>query len=165
MAATALLDQCASFIQQVDDHAYVTESKTIAGGTLGKHVRHVVDHFAAAVGAYERGEIIDYDHRERNVPMETDRRAALDAINDVRMQIACLGPRQLSEPVQVRVMLTGDGADADLSSTLARELFFATHHAIHHHAMMKAIACEFGFDAACEFGKAPSTLNYEAARR
>jgi hypothetical protein len=49
-----------------------------------------------------------------------------------------------------------------LGSTLARELAFASHHAIHHHAMMKAIAQEHGQAAESGFGVAPSTLNHES---
>ncbi|MBX3363305.1 MAG: hypothetical protein KF866_00955 [Phycisphaeraceae bacterium] len=163
--ASALLDQCAGFIQALPDQTYSTESRTIRGGTLGKHVRHVVDHFAAAVGAFERGEIIDYDHRERCVPMENDRTSALDAIAELRAQIAALTEAHLNHPVRIRVMLSGDGSETELSSTLGRELFFAAHHAIHHHAMMKAIAAEFGVEADAAFGKAPSTINFESARR
>ncbi len=163
--AAALLDHCASFIQRTPDQAYVAESRTIKGGTLGKHVRHVVDHFAAAVGAFERGEVIDYDHRERCVPMEQDRQAALEAIAEVRSQIRALGMEQLRAPVQIRVMLSGDGSEAELDSTLGRELFFAAHHAVHHHAMMRAIGLEMGVEAEADFGKAPSTINYESVRQ
>jgi len=163
--ASALLRQCAEFIERVDDRAYAAGSTTIAGGTLGKHVRHVVDHFAAAVDAASRGSAIDYDHRSRDVPMETDRRAALDAIGSVRAGLDRIGPDLLDEPVRVRVMLTGDGLESELGSTLARELFFATHHAIHHFAMMRAMAGEFGIELDDGFGKAPSTINFERSAR
>jgi len=66
--------------------------------------------------------------------------------------------------VIVRVMLTSDGQDTTLPSTFGRELAFAAHHAIHHHAMIKAIAEEFGIATPAEFGKAPSTLNFERDR-
>ena len=56
------------------------------------------------------------------------------------------------------------GQLADLKSTLGRELFFATHHAIHHHAMMKTIGREFGIEAPAGFGTAPSTIKFETAR-
>jgi hypothetical protein len=62
-------------------------------------------------------------------------------------------------------MLSGDGHEAELESTLGRELVFATHHAIHHHAMMSAIASEFGIKVGPDFGKAPSTINHERCGR
>jgi len=162
--AAALLEQCAGFIESVSDEAYTTSATSIRGGTLGKHVRHVVDHFAAAVDGPRRGEPIDYDHRDREVPMETDRGAAVEAIAGVRSAIEGLDGSRMDEPVRVRVMLDGDGHQAELGSTLARELFFATHHAIHHFAMMRAIAGEFGVDPGDEFGKAPSTISFDRSR-
>ena len=38
-------------------------------------------------------------------------------------------------------------------------------HAIHHHAMMKAIGREFGIEAPAGFDTAPSTINYETATK
>lgn len=67
-------------------------------------------------------------------------------------------------PVRVRVMVSGDGAETELVSSLARELAFATHHAVHHQAMMRAIAGEFGVEASSDFGKAPSTINHEVVK-
>ena len=164
-AANALLEQCAAFIQDIPESVYTADAATIRGGTIGKHVRHSLDHFAAALGGLTCAEPIDYDHRARNVPMETERASALAAIRAMQSQIALLDDAKISLPVRIRVMLAGDGSEAVLPSTLARELAFATHHAIHHNAMMKTIAAEFGLEVGDAFGKAPSTLNYEAARR
>lgn len=165
IAAVALLDQCAAFIQSIPERVYTADATTIRGGTIGKHVRHSLDHFAAALHGHSGAEPIDYDHRARNVPMETDRESAVAAIRSMQSMIASLGEAELGSPVRIRVMLSSDGVDAVLASTLARELAFATHHAIHHNTMMKTIAAEFGLEVGDEFGKAPSTLNYESSRR
>jgi uncharacterized damage-inducible protein DinB len=159
-AASALLEQCAAFIQCVPLAAYAAESRTIQGGTIGKHIRHTLDHFRAAMeGAH--GRIIDYDHRQREVPMETEPTEALEAIARLRDQLSMLAAQRLHAPVRIRVMLTGDGVEAELGSTLARELAFATHHAVHHHAMLGAIAAEMGIAIAPGFGKAPSTIRHD----
>lgn len=161
-AAAAIVGQCEAFVRSLDSAAYVRPSGVLAGGTVGQHVRHALDHFRAALGAGDGP--IEYDRRERNVPMETDRIAALEAMEGLRAELARIGERELSRPVRVRVMLTADGAEAELGSTLGRELAFATHHAIHHHAMMGAIARELGIVCEGAFGKAPSTLNHERRR-
>lgn len=164
-AAFAILEQCRQFVGSVSDHAYAAESRSMPGGPIGKHVRHSLDHFAAALVAGEQGSApIEYDRRARNVPMETDRSEAIGAIADLHRKLAALTDASLDARVRVRVMLSGDGQETELSSTLARELAFATHHAIHHHAMIKTIASEFGCSPAAEFGKAPSTLHHEAAQ-
>jgi len=164
-AAIALLEQCAAFIQSLPEEVYTADATTIRGGTIGKHVRHSLDHFAAALSGLASSEPIDYDHRLRDVPMETERESALAAIRSMQAQIDALDEDRLASAVRIRVMLAADGSEAVLPSTLARELAFATHHAIHHHAMMKTIAAEFGLEIGDAFGKAPSTLNHEAARR
>ncbi|RMH13190.1 MAG: hypothetical protein D6695_04775 [Planctomycetota bacterium] len=130
------------------------------GGTIGKHLRHTLDHYRALIDGYERAESVDYDRRQRNVPIESDRGAALDAVSELRRRVAALGEEGLRAPVRIRIMLAGDGAEAELDSTVGRELAFASHHAIHHNAMIKTIAAEFGVDTPDEFGVAPSTLNF-----
>lgn len=160
-AAQMVLAQCVEFVRQVPQPVYVAEAQTIQGGTVGKHVRHTIDHFGAALSAVGEGEsrAIDYDHRSRGVPMETERTCAIGIIGGLCERLAGLSERDLLRPVRVRVMLASDGAEAELSSTLGRELAFATHHAVHHFAMMKTIAAEFGILASEEFGLAPSTLH------
>lgn len=161
-AVLANLDECAEIVRRVSDRAYTSPSSVLVGGTIGKHVRHALDHFRAAAHAGDPGAApIDYDHRARNVPVEDDRSLALSAIGEVRATIAALPDAELTRAVRVRVMLSGHGAEAVLGSTLARELFFAMHHAIHHHAMIRAIAQEFGVNTSSDFGKAPSTVHHE----
>lgn len=158
-AGCVVLEHCAGMVRGLDDRAYTTPSARLAGGTIGKHLRHVVDHFRAALEGREA--VIDYDHRARNVPMESDRQAAVAAIGGVVEGLERLTDRELSAPVRVLAMLTGDGAEIELGSTLCRELHFAMHHAIHHQAMMRSIAEEFGASVDSEFGKAPSTVHFE----
>ncbi len=162
MAAASLLAQCEAFVSRFSGmgDAYSRESRSLKGGSIGKHVRHTLDHFRAALDAHETGGAICYDRRERDVPMESRPDAALDAIASLRARLARLSGATVAAPVRVRVMLSGDGEEADLDSSLGRELAFATHHAIHHHAMMGAIAAEFGVEAPEGFGLAPSTIRH-----
>jgi uncharacterized damage-inducible protein DinB len=164
LAAEAVLSQCQAFVLSVSDASYSTPSSTIRGGTIGKHLRHTLDHFSAVLGVVaEPDQPIDYDARERNVPMETDRRIAITAMSDLRDQLAAAASEGLERTVRVRVMIDAEGRTADLGSTLGRELAFATHHAVHHQAMMKAIATEFGVAVSDQFGKANSTVQFEAS--
>jgi hypothetical protein len=164
-AAESILAQCADFVIAVPDASYAAPSSTLRGGTIGKHLRHTLDHFAAALCVVDDPfHVIDYDARRRNVPMETDRRAAIECLTVLRDRLAAAADEGLNKSVRVRVMIDGDGRSADLCSTLGRELAFATNHAIHHQAMMKGIAAEFGITIDDTFGKAPSTIRSEAAK-
>lgn len=159
-AAEGLLEQCGRIVEAMDDAAYCCSSTVLAGGTIGKHLRHTLDHFGAIVVGTQRDEAIDYDRRARGVAVETDRAAALEQIGGLRAGLAGLR-QELGGPVRIRVMLSGEGAEAVLDSTVAREVAFATHHGIHHVAMMKAIAGELGVALSSDIGKAPSTIRHE----
>lgn len=165
-AALALLEQASALVGVVDDGAYGRASRVMPGGTMGKHFRHLVDHFAAAL-AGGGGAVIDYDHRERDVPMETDRGAALAQIGMLMERLRGIDGAAGAAAVRVRLMLSCDGEEHEFDSTLGRELAFAAHHAVHHHAMIGAIAAEMGVRTPEGFGRAPATLHHErgAGRR
>ncbi|MCC7389675.1 MAG: hypothetical protein IT431_13005 [Phycisphaerales bacterium] len=160
-AAAELLGQCEAIVGAVGDGQFVAGSAVLAGGTIGKHLRHTLDHYGAIVSR-GRGEPIDYDHRERGVPVESSRVAARDQITSLRAALSALEGTGGDE-VRIRVMVSGDGREAVLRSTVAREVAFATHHGVHHVAMMRAIALEHGIELGADVGKAPSTINFERA--
>jgi hypothetical protein len=162
LAADAILSQCAEYIDRVEDDQFVQESKVVPGGTIGKHIRHTLDHFRCAITT-DCAEPIDYDHRKRGGSVEADRDAAKTEIATLRSLMGALSAEDLDQTVTTRVMLCGDGQTADLHSTRAREIFFAMHHAIHHNAILKAIALELGLSCPEGFGTAPSTINFEQA--
>jgi len=163
-SAIGVIGQCESLLSGLSDGAYSAPSRVLPGGTVGRHVRHALDHFVALLSGYECRRTVEYDRRERGVPMETDRGAALIALARMRDRLGLVRQPDMDAPVRVRVMLDASGADAELTSTLGRELAFAAHHAVHHHAMIKAIAAEHGHEASEAFGTAPSTLNHATRR-
>ena len=172
VAADELLAGAVGFLLLLTDEEYAASNHAIGGSTIGGHVRHVLDHFAAALaglnasdeaGVRERSVgVIDYDHRVRGTSVENSRLAALDAIAEVRARLRAVGDGEGTRPVRVRVMLHADGRCAELGSTFGRELAFATHHAIHHQAMIAIAARALGVATPAGFDKAPSTVEHEA---
>jgi uncharacterized damage-inducible protein DinB len=162
-AARALLAQCRGFLSDLDDASYTEPCPAMFNATIGAHVRHTLDHFAAALGA-QGDEAIDYDHRERDTPVEKSVEAAVALIDDIDAKLDALTEADADRDVRIRVMLSGDGDETRLASTLARELAFAAHHGVHHHAMIASIAMSQGRDVPAGFGKAPSTIAYESSR-
>ncbi len=166
-AAGALraLAACAEFLRGLDGASYARPSAVMHKGTIGEHVRHALDHYHAALGG-ARGEIIDYDRRKRGRAIETDLGAALAELGCIREGLSRIDRRLSATAVRVRVMVNGaTGEEIELGSTLGREIAFAAHHAVHHHAMMSAIAKSMGLDAPEGFEKAPSTLRHEQGAR
>lgn len=161
-AGVALLEQCRAFLSSMDEQTYTRRAEVMLGATIGQHVRHTLDHFGAAMHGLD-GEVIDYDHRERGTCVETSLQEAIRAIDGLVALLKATRGDQANRLVSIRVMLSDEGEEAELTSTFAREVAFATHHAIHHNAMIAAIATSFGLPVPPGFGKAPSTVNHERA--
>lgn len=162
-SARAILEQAADMIRDLTDEAYRTPGEQ--GASIGQHTRHTLDHYRKLINGFENSTVIDYDHRDRGVAVESDRDAALAEIASIIEGFDGLDETQLEFPIRLRAMVNGDGGEAEMDSTLVRELWFATHHAIHHDAQIKAIAAEFGSALPATFGRAPSTINFERAAR
>lgn len=125
---------------------------------IGPHVRHVLDHYAAFFAGFD-GPAIDYDARQRNRQVETERGAALIALVEASGRMADLDRATLERPISVRS--NGGGQPDDFSrSTLRRELQFLLSHTVHHWALVRSILTRSGIEVADTFGVAPSTLRY-----
>lgn len=161
-ASDAILAQLDELVGSIEDGTYTHESKVVKGGTIGKHLRHTLDHFKGAI-LTPADEKIDYDHRTRGTNVESDRDEARREIAKIRSALGDMDTDALGESVTAHVMCTGDGVCEDLGSTRGREIFFAMHHAIHHNAIISAIALELKIDLPDGFGMAPSTVNFETS--
>jgi hypothetical protein len=145
----------------------------IVQASIGQHIRHSTDHLErAAYAAANADETeIHYDVRKRGGSDEHDMDAAADRIRHVEAQLEGLS----SNPTYVSVMhhsvdacfmLSGDSKqEFKLPSTVAREMGFAAHHAIHHLALVRIIATNTAglspSELPSDFGRAPSTVNYD----
>lgn len=160
-AASAILRQLGETIDAMSDGDYT--SKGALGASIGQHVRHTLDHFRTLADAEPGGDALAYDHRNRGVPVETDRAAATAEIERILGNLEARKDTGPDAECTVCATITCDGAEADLPSTYARELWFVTHHAIHHNALIKSLAHELGITLDEQFGRAPSTLEHDAA--
>lgn len=158
-SALAILEEITSMIRGLGDEPY--RALGGQGASIGQHTRHTLDHFTRIVGGHRTGTPIDYDHRDRGGAVETDRSAALSEIAGLIAVLSALDEEDLGTTLSIRVMVNAEGDEAEMPSTLVRELWFATHHAFHHNALIKSIAHELGHTLPPTFGRAPSTVHSE----
>lgn len=123
---------------------------------------------------------IHYDLRVRGGTLEKDMDEArkfivsvMDVLDEVRTVTEATTANNSEElatyvansPVHAQFFLTADECESQLPSTVARELGFAAHHAIHHLAMVKVIALQTAGlneeDLPDNFGRAPSTIKHD----
>lgn len=147
----------------------------IVKASIGQHFRHSMDHIEIAARAalelhYSE---IHYDLRNRGGAEENNMDAAfnrLQKISGIINELSSMASiADHNRPLGAMFMLSGDSREEfKLNSTVARELGFAAHHAIHHLAMVKIIAIEGPgklkeADLPSDFGRASSTVNFDHA--
>jgi hypothetical protein len=160
-----------------------TPSAIVGGATIGQHYRHSLDHLGHAVGAATKAGassavseplVLPYDRRGRGGPDEADMTLAKDRILRIQQDVSSLqgtdGSWVADTPVVAEFMLSGDSShEYPLPSTVARELGFGVHHAIHHMAMVRVLLLQEAWLSEDQieptFGRAPSTVNYDRTGR
>lgn len=167
--ADALLAQVESLLDRLSAEHYSTSCPAVFASSIGQHTRHLLDHFAALVaGAHDDpagAGCVDYDHRERATPVELDPLAARAETARLRAELRGRCGAACDRSVRVRAMMAADGRCVEIGSTFVRELAFASHHTLHHQAMIRLIAESMGIALEPSFGKAPSTLHHETSQR
>ncbi|MEQ6916176.1 DinB family protein [Halomonas aquatica] len=127
--------------------------------TLGKHVRHIIDHYDALLAGLERGsEIIDYEQRRRDETLEQWPREAASHLAGIEARLSTLVDRLSPETLTLDYPL--DDETHSLVSSLDRELAFLTSHSIHHMAIIAQLAEQSGIHLPESFGVHPSTLRH-----
>lgn len=154
---TQLLRQLASVIQRLNDQQYTQKPVGVIESSVGGHVRHCLDHVRALLAAVEAGHL-DYDHRERDTPIESLRSCALDAINDMIDELDGLPRFVITRPLSVSVSMSSDVPSVSVLSSVGRELAYVLSHTIHHNAIVNAMAKTLGAWVPERFGYAPSTI-------
>ncbi|KAJ2719681.1 hypothetical protein GGI07_005064 [Coemansia sp. Benny D115] len=164
--ATDTLRQLSANISNLTDQIYTRESQALPGSTIGKHVRHLLDHFNILITALSNNTplaTVNYSSRVRDTVVESSVKGGQDAIDDMA-HISLLdcnrmleeGTLALRTPIRVIDVLPS-GAESAFMSTLGREFWFCIHHMVHHNAIIASLMYEFGCTSSKEFAYAPST--------
>ena len=151
-----LLDALAETLMGVQPRAYVERAAPGVSGTIGEHVRHLLDHISALVTA-SPGDQLSYDHRERGTAIEIDVNVAVERIFHLMAIIERRSGKTLDDPVQVTSIVSASGEAVTGWSTLGRELAFVVSHTIHHQAIIALLLAFQGAGVPERFGYAPST--------
>jgi hypothetical protein len=165
-AARSILSQQAFILETISDDDYVKHHPFYLGSSVGGHVRHVLDHWSKLMNhdyAISSTDAIDYDSRERNTEIETNRLVALGINEKILHQLdSALQHRRPETPLQV--MFLGDsksGIRYTVDTTFGRELSFVSHHATHHLSTIKLLMQTMSYDSLpTTIGMAHSTIQY-----
>ncbi|MEH6576426.1 MAG: DinB family protein [Amphritea sp.] len=155
-----ILDQLHEFIASIDAQSYQESSMPLFDSSIGQHLRHILDMFQALIKNID-APLIDYDIRQRGIPLETDQSEGIIALNTVRQWLTALTPTDLERAVNISSEIDiAEQRSATFQSSFGRELLFASTHAIHHLALMVTIAKVMGCQVNSQYGVAPATASY-----
>jgi len=155
-----VLQQTLWLIEELDDQQYVHVETRLSSASIGAHVRHNLDHYRLFLAGLPSG-LVDYDARDRDTPVETDRRVAAAAVRTAIAGLSALPRESLSRAVRIRQQGSYEPGRFDgCESRVDRELLFLQSHAVHHHALIAVLARAQGLAVPESFGMAPSTLEW-----
>jgi len=161
--AKAVLQQAIELVEKnmSSDEQLTFQSTYIPGSTIGKHLRHAREHYTLLFESMESApRILSYDVRKRDTPMESSRRAAVDALQECvsHVDALCANPDvHIDQAITLNAVTPFPQV---LKTSFGREFWFTSLHAVHHWSMVRVIAAEQGITVEDSFGVAPSTLVY-----
>lgn len=159
MPLIACLTQLRGVVMGLTAAQYTQQPGERLPGTVGGHVRHILDHANALVEAAATGHLC-YDNRQRGTDVETSRDSALASLNDLIGQLGKLPTTCGDRPMDFQVMMASDAEPLRLQTTFVREAAFVLSHTIHHNALLGVLIHALGAGVPDDFGYAPSTLAY-----
>ncbi|HLT80884.1 MAG TPA: hypothetical protein VKZ86_07625 [Cyclobacteriaceae bacterium] len=159
-ACTHILEQLAEVCQQVQPEHFSHPVETLGSSTVGQHIRHTLEFFICLEQGVERG-VVNYDKREHNKLIETDKALAASTIETIKQFVATAAP-DAPLTLEVGYDLTKEQY-VTIQTNLSRELVYNVEHAVHHMALIKIGVREIApyVHLPSDFGIAASTLRYQ----
>jgi len=158
-----LLRQTGALIGRLTASGYGRDHATLGCSSIGKHVRHVVDHYDAFLRA---GAVINYDHRQRRTAVEQCPHAGQQSLDAAEKHLRAWGLHSTDTMQAVAVSHAPEGSLRDerleIISTDGRELTFLANHTLHHMAIIGILSRNLGVFPAEFFGIARSTKRFLA---
>lgn len=157
------LSQCDDLVQCISGADY-TQSNAISS-SIGGHMRHILERYQSLLTGLA-GIKVDYDTRNRDREIEANTDAALFSIASIASRLTELELEEFGNTrIKVRETVHYLGEAVEVSSTVERELMSLITHSVHHLAIIKLLAQQFGHQLDDSFGKAPSTIVFERSQR
>lgn len=156
------LEQAIELLGRLPEAAFArTEARQAK--TVGPHLRHVLDHYAAFLSGLS-GFRVDYDAREREPRLESEIEFACARMREISGELVLVEEDLLELPIQIRLECGGPESEQWSHSTVRRELQFLLSHTVHHFALIAVLLERFEIAVPDDFGIAPSTLKYWQAQ-
>jgi hypothetical protein len=162
-ASINILAQLKSLVIDIDQDDFCQPSPVLSNSTIGQHLRHTLEFFICLERGFETG-VINYDKREHDVLIESDKFMALEIINRI-IDFVSNFDSEKELLLEAGYDLSGDKF-ITIRTNARRELVYNIEHAVHHMAIMKIGIREIAphINIPRDFGIAVSTVRYKDSR-
>ncbi|MGM0784040.1 MAG: DinB family protein [Pseudomonadota bacterium] len=154
------LSQLCELVAHLDADDYALPAGADGRHTLGKHVRHIIDHYEALLAGRAVGNVLDYERRRREADLEGSPRLAARRIEAIMARLTEFADTDADQAWSLRYPVDTQLLDLGMTTSLGRELAFLTSHTIHHMAIIGLLAEQRGHELPEAFGVHPSTLRH-----
>ena len=149
--------QLNNILQELSSNQYSMKSKLLDNATVGQHVRHIIELFLCLQNGYLAG-IVNYDKRERNQQIETDKVFAAHLLKEIYEQLD-----KADKPLLLEACYDDhENSSITIATNYYREIAYNLEHAVHHMAMIRVGVAEVSdIQLPQGFGVASSTIKYQ----
>jgi hypothetical protein len=158
IASELVLDDLKVVVDQIRTEDYNLNILSL-NASISQHIRHILEFYVCLFKGIQTG-IINYDNRERDKRIESDRQFTSGLINQLKEKVNSID-RNSELSLEVKY---GDISEKDirLQTNLYRELAYNIEHTIHHLAIIKpSLSKEFSYiELPDHFGIASSTIRF-----
>lgn len=145
--------QIITLLNQLEETEYTYCHIELSNATIGEHTRHIIEMYDSLLKSYAT-KVVNYDKRERNTAIQTNKKVALNAINKILQNIDL-------ENIEMTLEQGIDEITFQVKTNYFRELLYNLEHSIHHQALIKvAVLKDKNIQLCSEFGIAKSTIEY-----
>lgn len=155
-ALTRSLNELAALLEDTTDQAYLWKPDGGVSGSIGAHVRHVLDHVRVLVDRPTQ-RTVTYDRRQRDTSIEHDRLEGIAALRRTACHLRTAIDAPQDQILVLEALVERGQPPIAVTTSLGRELVFALQHTIHHQAIVAVLLHEIGVATPAQFGYAPST--------
>ncbi|AVI64190.1 hypothetical protein [Halomonas sp. GFAJ-1] len=175
------LEQLARLLERTPAPTYQRLVGSRQTQSLGKHVRHILEHYQTLIDAPELSPApsletsqstasLDYEHRQREAALENNPVQARQRLHELQAGLKALSttPHDTLLILCYPVEEPGHAPPVNalpLPSSLGRELAFLTSHSIHHMALLSLLCDQLDIALPSNFGVHPSTLRFWEQQR
>lgn len=157
---THAVSQLVDLLVMLPDGLYKQSFGTNKQHVIGKHVRHIIDHYIAFLTAVhgQSTETLDYENRQRDERLELDNHAAGNRLIAIT---SALGHITDAAETDLPMVHISEHEKCSVATSINRELVFLASHTIHHMAIIAMLAERCGVEVSEDFGVHPSTLRHQ----